>query len=274
MLGDPKVAAKVNGALRSSIFVSPVIMLLMNSLVYPLILIPMATNEMEVFGALADRYIGWIVIYAHPLNMIIGLPMQLMVDALKTETYGIWQLKQREYIKFVRDELLAFVDGCKNLPAGADTNGVRVAETIARIGAAQQMVEEWARSINDAMAVFQGIQILTLTVLPCMMIAAISFLALDTAMVVVSPFFPSLCMASSLMTLRAIAQPNPTWHRAWRNAHECTAQACHPRVFWGAPRRVRTVRSAHDLSAARVFGLQVTTKRLTEVVGLIGSALL
>ena len=36
------------------------------------------------------------------------------------------------------------------------------------------------------MAVFQGIQILTLTVIPCMMIAAISFLALDTAMVVVS----------------------------------------------------------------------------------------
>eukprot|EP00944_MAST-04C_sp_MAST-4C-sp1_P008506 g8506.t1 len=274
MLGDPKVAAKVNGALRSSIFVSPVVILLMNSLVYPLILIPMATNEMEVFGALADRYIGWIVIYAHPLNMIIGLPMQLMVDALKTETYGIWQLKQREYIKFVRDELLAFVDGCKNLPAGADTNGVRVAETLARIGAAQQMVEDWARSINDAMAVFQGIQILTLTVIPCMMIAAISFLTLDTAMVVVSLVLSIFMYGFFFETLRAIAQPNLTWHRACRemltNAQLKPAiRAC----FGEHPDAFERFLNAHDLSAARVFGLQVTTKRLTEVVGLIGSAL-
>ena len=147
----------------------------------------------------------------------------------------------------MRDELLAVADRCKSILL-VGTQTVCCSRDALRMGQAQHVVEDWAGSINDAMAVFQGLQVVTMTVMP-LMTAQRSHFWLWMLPWLVS-LAVSILMFGFFLALRAIAQPNLIGTVLQRDAHECAAEP--PSTFVSETTPTHSSGSRYDLSAARV----------------------
>ena len=287
MLGDPKVAQRARKLANGFSFLMGFFFFVMFPLIYYVLFIPML--ETDIFGTNEiTKYIVIGTMISTPIMQVLCTPMMLLAQPLRDEAFESWQQKIEEYVIFLRMELLSDIEGnnaCNvtnsDTNTDTDTNTDRIQNmsaraVLGRIGGKQQVANKWAMSINYATGFFNNLNITTSIIMPFAILGGMSVstktlepgrFAILLVMIFIMSYF-------AFRGLSAVTAPNTKWQKCCREL--LTDARLKPRIhqiFGTHPEAWKQFLNDHELSAARLFGVRVTNKKLSEVSGLIGSVL-
>ena len=287
MLANPKVAKRAKELVNNFSFFMGFGLFVMCPLMFYLVFIPML--ETDIFGTNEiTRYIVMGTMISSPFLQVFCAPMMLIGQPLRDEAFESWKEKIEEYVNFLRMELLSDIEdnnagNVTNSDTNSDTDtnidriqNMSARAVLGRIGKKQQVVNKWAISINHATGLFNNLSIATSIIMPFSILGgmSVSTKTLEPGRFAVLLLFISILAWFAIRGLVAVTAPNTKWQKCCREL--LTDARLKPRIhqiFGTHPEAWKQFLNDHELSAARLFGVRVTNKKLSEVSGLIGSVL-
>ena len=237
-------------------------------IVTPLIIVyamlPMLSVEDEdadVFGS-ATQPIIWFAIVGTILWNIINPFLQSFQQLVPVEIAKFTTTLIETYMGKVRDVML-------------DTKESAVFERLAR---EQTKIEAWAHSINDGMSMWNGMNatlVMTWTAMPMVLLGlyagSSTFGALGIGFLSIMQVF---FFVNLIQVLQAVTLVNRNFVRQKiRVLNDARLVPVIDRSFRLRREFIEWL-DTHEISATRAFGIRVTTKRMAEAVGVVGSLLL